>query len=138
AAAFRGEKVIVSAPPAFRVAAADARARLVNGAAPLVRVEEHAGSLEDVVLLMAKRKIAVDQLCVPFFSPLVSDSEVIRQPCNVSAGNVDGPIRTAIAGAPGAVIHDRQRSPVRLFLHPAVSTLHVSEHHFWEHFSMSA
>jgi hypothetical protein len=71
AAALGCEKIIIAATKAVRIFAANPGPRIVDGAAALLRVEEHANFIVYVVRLLPEHAVAVSDFGVPRFGRLV-------------------------------------------------------------------
>src|SRR5207245_58609 len=104
-APLEGQEVVIAAAPAGE-AAAQRWARLVNGAGPLLGVEEPAHPTEDVVLLAPQGILVIPALDRELGLRLPeAQAEVLRQPLHVALGDGDERVGAAVAGALLAIVH---------------------------------
>jgi len=77
---FGGEKVIVSAATAVRIASADRRTRVIDRASAGIGIKKLANVFEDVIFMVAKYSAERRVFCVALFCLLEGDAEVSRDP----------------------------------------------------------
>ena len=111
-AALEAEEVVIGAAPRRRVLAAGAGAGVVDGAAPAVLVEEHAGLVEHLVGHAPQDALAVDDLGVAPLGDGVGHVEVLCQPVDVAALRLDALVDRAAEGRAFAAVEKRSRLPV--------------------------
>jgi len=111
-AALEAEEVVIGAAPRRRVLAAGAGAGVVDGAAPAVLVEEHAGLVEHLVGHAPQDALAVDDLSVAPLGDGVGHVEVLCQPVDVAALRLDALVDRAAEGRAFAAVEKRTRLPV--------------------------
>ena len=99
AAALGGEKIIITAPEAVRVLAADRWPRLVDRAAARLFIEKLADLLEYVIFLTAKHAVAEGNLRIPLLGLLIGEAEMAGQPYDVSSRNFDTIIAATVCRA---------------------------------------
>jgi hypothetical protein len=122
------EKIIIPAPRAIRVSAADLGPRFIDRAATCVAIEELADRFEYMILLMPEDAVAIGYLGISLFGPLIGNMKMFRQALDVSPVDVDAVITTAIGRAFQTIEQHAQRSAIWAglisicFAHPAFSS----------------
>ena len=81
-----------------------ARPGIVDGAAPGFRVEEHADGAENLVLLVSKDVLAFHDLGEPAPRGFRIDSEMPREPVEISLLDDDAVVAAAVRRALGAIV----------------------------------
>src|SRR5688572_136685 len=98
--ALEPDALVVAATRAVGVFAAYRRSRLVHRAAALVLVEQHAGGLEHLVLLVAQQPHLFHRVVLgeALLGALVVQAEMPSEPLNVARRDLDLGIAAAVAG----------------------------------------
>ena len=106
--ALEADEVVVAALPAVRILAAHRGPGFVDGAAPLVGVEEAANGAVDLVLVVAQDALVAVGVaiatCEALLGLLAGQAEVARQPLEILVEHFDARVAAAITGAARAVV----------------------------------
>ena len=103
------KEIVVAAAGSVRVLVAYTRPGVVNGAATGFGVQEHADGAEEIVLLMTENLLALNRLGEPLFGGLGIDSEMARQPVQVTLIDGNPVVAAAVGGAFEAVVKSSGR-----------------------------
>ena len=108
--AFPFQEFEIAAAPCRGVFPADTGAVLIDGASSLNRIEKLAGTLENVILAMAKDifTVCLDVFRVLLFSRFVTQTESFGKTLDIASGHQNPVISTTIGRAFRTIVKHRQ------------------------------